>query len=175
MMRNTDVITRLVNETLELSSMESESGADKKDKVQLHRLIGDMVHDHQQLTDHQLQINYISSLSPDFEIMTSEVLLRRIVDTLIDNAIKNTTKGSITIRTAVSDDILTISIEDTGTGIPEGEEEHIFERFVKLDDFKKGLGLGLPLCRTLCKRLGGNVTLDKDYHPGARFVVTLPL
>ena len=175
MMRNTDVITRLVNETLELSSMESESGADKKDKVQLHRLIGDMVHDHQQLTDHQLQINYISSLSPDFEIMTSEVLLRRIVDTLIDNAIKNTTKGSITIRTAVSDDILTISIEDTGTGIPEGEEEHIFERFVKLDDFKKGLGLGLPLCRTLCKRLGGNVTLDKDHHPGARFVVTLPL
>lgn len=175
MMRNTDVITRLVNETLELSSMESESGAEKEDKVQLHRLIGDMVHDHQQLTDHQLQINYISSLSPDFEIMTSEVLLRRIVDTLIDNAIKNTTKGSITIRTAVSDDILTISIEDTGTGIPEGEEEHIFERFVKLDDFKKGLGLGLPLCRTLCKRLGGNVTLDKDYHPGARFVVTLPL
>ena len=175
MMRNTDVITRLVNETLELSSMESESGAEKKDKVQLHRLIGDMVHDHQQLTDHQLQINYISSLSPDFEIMTSEVLLRRIVDTLIDNAIKNTTKGSITIRTAVSDDMLTISIEDTGTGIPEGEEEHIFERFVKLDDFKKGLGLGLPLCRTLCKRLGGNVTLDKDYHPGARFVVTLPL
>lgn len=175
MMRNTDVITRLVNETLELSSMESESGADKKDKVQLHRLIGDMVHDHQQLTDHQLQINYISSLSPDFEIMTSEVLLRRIVDTLIDNAIKNTIKGSIIIRTAVSDDILTISIEDTGTGIPEGEEEHIFERFVKLDDFKKGLGLGLPLCRTLCKRLGGNVTLDKDYHPGARFVVTLPL
>ena len=174
-MRNTDVITRLVNETLELSSMESESGADKKDKVQLHRLIGDMVHDHQQLTDHQLQINYISSLSPDFEIMTSEVLLRRIVDTLIDNAIKNTTKGSITIRTGVSDDVLTISIEDTGTGIPEGEEEHIFERFVKLDDFKKGLGLGLPLCRTLCKRLGGNVTLDKDYHPGARFVVTLPL
>jgi signal transduction histidine kinase len=134
-----------------------------------------MVHDHQQLTDHQLQINYISSLSPDFEIMTSEVLLRRIVDTLIDNAIKNTTKGNITIRTAVSDDILTISIEDTGTGIPEGEEEHIFERFVKLDDFKKGLGLGLPLCRTLCKRLGGNVTLDKDYHSGARFVVTLPL
>jgi signal transduction histidine kinase len=175
MMRNTDVITRLVNETLELSSMESKSGAEKKDKVQLHRLIGDMVHDHQQLTDHQLQINYISSLSPDFEIMTSEVLLRRIVDTLIDNAIKNTTKGNITIRTAVSDDILTISIEDTGTGIPEGEEEHIFERFVKLDDFKKGLGLGLPLCRTLCKRLGGNVTLDKDYHPGARFVVTLPL
>ena len=175
MMRNTDVITRLVNETLELSSMESESGADKKDKVQLHRLIGDITHDHQQLTDHQLQINYISSLSPDFEIMTSEVLLRRIVDTLIDNAIKNTTKGSITIRTAVSDDILTISIEDTGTGIPEGEEEHIFERFVKLDDFKKGLGLGLPLCRTLCKRLGGNVTLDKDYQPGARFVVTLPL
>jgi signal transduction histidine kinase len=137
--------------------------------------MGDVIHEHQQMTDHQLQINYISSLAADFELMTSEGLLRRIVDTLIDNAIKYTTQGSITLRTSIADDVLSICVEDTGTGIPEGEEEHIFERFVKLDDFKKGLGLGLPLCRTLCQRLGGNVTLDRNYHPGARFVVTLPL
>lgn len=174
-MNNTHTITTLVNETLELSSMESESIAERKDKIKLHRLMGDVIHEHQQMTDHQLQMNYISSLAADFELMTSEGLLRRIVDTLIDNAIKYTTQGSITLRTSIADDVLSICVEDTGTGIPEGEEEHIFERFVKLDDFKKGLGLGLPLCRTLCQRLGGNVTLDRNYHPGARFVVTLPL
>ncbi len=175
-MRNTDIITSLVNETLDISSMESESVTEKKDKVQIHRLLGDVIHTHQQMNNHPLQMNYVSSLTADFELTTSEVLLRRIVDTLIDNAIKNTPKGSITVRTAVADDVLTISIEDTGTGIPKGEEEHIFERFVKLDDFKQGLGLGLPLCRTLCKRLGGNVVLDRSYAgPGARFVVTLPL
>ena len=175
-MRNTDTITTLVNETLELSSMESGAKADKKDKVQLHRLIGDVINGHQEITDNQLQMNYFSSLAPDYEIMTSEVLLRRIVDTLIDNAIKNTSQGSITIHTDVADDVLNISIEDTGTGVPEGEEEHIFERFVKLDDFKKGLGLGLSLCRALCQRLDGNVVFDKTYQgPGARFVVTLPV
>ena len=174
-MQNTDTITTLVNETLELSSMESGVITEKKDKVQLHRLIGDVMHNHQEIADKKLKTNYISSLSADYELMTSEVLLRRIVDTLIDNAIKNTPQGSITVRTSVADDMLTISIEDTGTGVPKGEEEHIFERFVKLDDFKKGLGLGLPLCRALCRRLEGNVILDKDYQgPGARFVVTLP-
>ena len=130
----------------------------------------------QKLTGNKLQMNYHSSLASDYELMTSEVLLRRIIDTLIDNAIKNTPQGSITVSTSVADDILTISVEDTGTGVPEGEEEHIFERFVKLDDFKKGLGLGLPLCRALCRRLEGNVVLDRSYPgPGARFVVTLPL
>ena len=176
MMRNTHTITTLVDETLELSSMESETGAEKKDKVELHKLIADVIHEHQQMADHQLEMNYVSSQAADYEMMTSHVLLRRIIDTLIDNAIKNTSKGSVTVRTSVADDVLTISVEDTGTGVPQGEEEHIFERFVKLDDFKKGLGLGLPLCRTLCKRLGGNVVLDRSYAgPGARFVVTLPL
>ena len=176
MMRNTHTITTLVDETLELSSMESESSAERKDKVELHKLIADVIHNHQQMTEHHLQMNYVSSQAADYELMTSEVLLRRIIDTLIDNAIKNTSKGGVTVRTSVADDVLTISVEDTGTGVPQGEEEHIFERFVKLDDFKKGLGLGLPLCRTLCKRLGGTVVLDRSYAgPGARFVVTLPL
>ena len=176
MMKNTNDITSLVNETLELSSTETGVIAEKKDKVQLHRLIGDEMHKFQKQTGNKLQMNYHSSLASDYELMTSELLLRRIIDTLIDNAIKNTPQGSITVSTSVANEVLTINIEDTGTGIPEGEEEHIFERFVKLDDFKKGLGLGLPLCRALCRRLEGNVVLDKSYQgPGARFVVTLPL
>jgi signal transduction histidine kinase len=176
MMKNTNDITSLVNETLELSSTETGVIAEKKDKVLLHRLIGDEMHKLQKQTGNKLQMNYHSSLASDYELMTSEVLLRRIINTLIDNAIKNTPEGSITVSTSVANKVLTINIEDTGTGIPEGEEEHIFERFVKLDDFKKGLGLGLPLCRALCRRLEGNVVLDKSYQgPGARFVVTLPL
>lgn len=176
MMKNTNDITSLVNETLELSSTETGVIAEKKDKVQLHRLIGDEMHKFQKHTGNKLQMNYHSSLASDYELMTSEVLLRRIINTLLDNAIKNTPEGSITVSTSVANKVLTINIEDTGTGIPEGEEEHIFERFVKLDDFKKGLGLGLPLCRALCRRLEGNVVLDKSYQgPGARFVVTLPL
>ena len=70
---------------------------------------------------------------------------------------------------------LIIAVEDNGPGIPDDEAEHIFERFVKLDSFKEGLGLGLPLCRTLIRRLGGTVLLDRTFKgPGARFVISLP-
>ncbi|MBQ9644956.1 MAG: HAMP domain-containing histidine kinase [Prevotella sp.] len=176
MIQNADIITTLVNETLELSSMEAGANAERKDKVQLQRLVKNVVHHRQQTAEHPVEVNFNSTLTPDFEVMTSEVLLRRIVDTLVDNAFKNTAQGSITVRTSAADEQLTISVEDSGTGIPAGEEEHIFERFVKLNDFKPGLGLGLTLCRALCQRLGGNVVLDPSYAgPGARFVVTLPL
>ena len=66
-------------------------------------------------------------------------------------------------------------MEDTGSGIPANEAEHIFERFVKLDSFKTGLGLGLPLCRMIVTRLGGAIRLDSHYRNGARFVITLNL
>ena len=174
-MRNTHIITTLVSETLELSSVESTTNTYEKDKVRLHDIMYDIVRKFQMMVNPQLLLNYETTLPSNFELTTNKDLLRRIVDTLTDNAVKNTLQGSITIHSSITDNMLTISVEDTGTGIPRGEEEHIFERFVKLDDFKKGLGLGLPLCRTLCQRLGGTVTLDTNYHSGARFVVTLPL
>ena len=176
MMRNTHTITTLVNETLELSQLESKSAAERKDLVKLHQLVKDVMRDHQLMASTHLTMTYDTMLPDNFELMTSQVLLRRIVSTLTDNAVKNTQHGSITIRTTAGNGLLTLSVEDTGTGIPQGQEDRIFERFVKLDEFKEGLGLGLPLCRTLCERLGGQVVLDSSYAgPGARFVVTLPL
>jgi signal transduction histidine kinase len=60
-------------------------------------------------------------------------------------------------------------------GIKEEDRERIFETFLKVDDFKAGVGLGLPICRRLLHSLGGEVTLDASYSSGARFVITLPL
>ena len=94
---------------------------------------------------------------------------------LIDNAAKYTKKGCITIRAKQEGVLLKLSVEDTGSGIPEHEAEHIFDRFVKLDNFKEGIGLGLPLSRRLAEQLGGTVELDTTYKDGARFIVTLPI
>ena len=80
------------------------------------------------------------------------------------------------MRTAVTDDQLEILIEDNGPGIPEKDAERVFERFVKLDSFKEGMGLGLTFSRTMARRMGGDVVLDTTYAgSGARFKVTLPL
>ena len=68
-----------------------------------------------------------------------------------------------------------IAVQDTGNGIPKEEAYRIFDRFVKLDSFKEGLGLGLPLCRAIVERLGGTVRFDTDYGPGARFIIELTI
>ena len=63
---------------------------------------------------------------------------------------------------------------DTGKGIPEGEDEKIFENFYKVDEFIPGVGLGLPLAKKIAQRLGASLILDRSYQAkGSRFVVTI--
>ena len=126
------------------------------------------------LTDHTSMM-LKSELSDDYTLLTNELMLKRIVSSLLNNAVKNTTEGHILLRASEADGQLKLVVEDTGCGIPEKEAEHIFDRFVKLDKFKVGIGLGLTLCRTTAQSLGGNVILDTSYRDGARFVVTIPL
>ena len=68
-----------------------------------------------------------------------------------------------------------IIVEDTGCGVPAEKAEEIFGEFVQLDEFKDGVGIGLPLSRNVARRLGGDITLDTSYTEGARFVFTLPI
>ena len=100
-------------------------------------------------------------------------MLKRVINLLLDNANKYTKKGSITLKASANDEQIILTVEDTGSGIPADAAEHIFERFFKVDSFREGLGLGLPLCRTIINRLGGTVDLDNSYQQGARFVVKI--
>ena len=70
---------------------------------------------------------------------------------------------------------LIFSVTDTGSGIPAGKEEEIFERFTKLNAQTPGNGLGLYIARMLAQLLNGALTLDTDYRTGARFLLEIPL
>ena len=63
---------------------------------------------------------------------------------------------------------------DTGPGIPREKAEIVFDKFVKLDSFTSGTGLGLTACRYIIEQMGGIVILDKNYNKGCKFVITLP-
>ena len=66
-------------------------------------------------------------------------------------------------------------MEDTGIGIKPEDRERIFGRFEKAsDNFKEGIGLGLPISQRLASSIGGKITLDPGYSPGSRFILTLP-
>ena len=176
MQKNCHQITSLIDEMLELSFSESTEDAVKEDTVEVNDMLRDLLQENQPLVSAGTNLDFQTTINDDFSLTTNQIMLRRAIGTLIDNAIKNTKDGTITLKASVLGNQLLIAVEDTGSGIPDDEAEHIFERFVKLDAFKEGLGLGLPLCRTLINRLGGNVLLDRTFKgPGSRFVITLPI
>ena len=176
MQKNCHQITSLIDEMLELSFSESTEDAVKEDHVEINDMLRDLLQENQPLVNHGTHLDFQTTINDDFTLTTNQMMLRRAIGTLIDNAIKNTNEGTITLKASALGNQLIVAVEDTGPGIPDEEAEHIFERFVKLDVFKEGLGLGLPLCRTLINRLGGNVLLDKTFKgPGARFVISLPI
>jgi len=93
---------------------------------------------------------------------------------VMNNALKFTEQGSVTIKLEIQNEALRIEIEDTGIGILPEHQEKVFERFYKVDTFKQGIGLGLTVARRTAVLLDGTLTLDSSYTTGARFVLTLP-
>lgn len=96
----------------------------------------------------------------------------QVLDNLLSNASKFTHEGSVTLayETRKETNQLIFTVTDTGIGIPIDEQEHVFERFVKLDNFSQGAGLGLSICRIVAERLGGFLIIDKEYAQGTRFI-----
>ncbi len=174
--KNTHLITTLIDEMLLLSLNESKDKAKKENQVDINELIRDLLQEAGANLSPQTKLHFESDLPDDFTMLSNEYMLKIIINALIDNAEKNTPEGSITIKASQpSDNEITLTVEDTGCGIPAHEAEHIFERFVKLDTFKEGIGLGLPLCRMLIEKLGGSINLDTTYTNGARFIVKLTI
>lgn len=115
-------------------------------------------------------------LEESARFVTDGMRVQQILINFLTNACKHTEKGEIVIGNSLEENPgqITFYVADTGPGVPKGMEESIFERFVKLDDFKQGTGLGLTICRMLAQNLGGKVWLDTTYKGGARFVLTIP-
>ena len=174
--KNARLITTLIDEMLLVSLNENSEEAKKENQVEINNLMRGVMKEAKGNLSDKTTIQYDTTLADDFTILTNEYMLRIIINAIVDNAAKYTSEGTIILKASKpSDTELTLTVEDTGCGIPAAEAEHIFERFVKLDTFKEGIGLGLPLCRMLIEKLGGTVRLDTTYTQGARFVVTIPI
>ena len=174
---NSNRITLMLDEVLMIAAQES-SAEEEKVAIRCNDFLRNIMKELHICSEKKnlIRASYETKVTDDLEVYTCKKVLHAIVFQLLDNAVKNTDSGSITLKAAATTSQLMLAVEDTGIGVPAEEAEHIFERFVKLDPFKDGLGIGLSFCRTMAQRIGGSVTLDQSYTgPGARFVLTLPL
>ena len=173
MQKSTRQVTVLMDEIIGLSLIDSTDQMNKDDEPKINEMLRDLQTEYKDYVTDETEVKLETELTEGFTLKTNENMLRRILACLMENAAKYTNKGCITLRAKTENNVLKLTVEDTGSGIPAEEAERIFDRFVKLDSFKEGIGLGLPLSRRLAEQLGGNVELDTTYAGGARFIVTL--
>ncbi|MBQ7419605.1 MAG: PAS domain-containing protein [Prevotella sp.] len=117
----------------------------------------------------------VDDAAEDRMIRTDRDRLKEILNQYMNNAVKFTESGSITIGYDKNPASIRLWVRDTGKGIPADKcNEHLFERFVKVDDFVAGTGLGLSICRSLADSLGGTVGVESVFEQGSTFWVELP-
>ena len=175
---NTNRITNLVNKMLELSDAGSRNVIERNDQVLVAHIAGDAVAA-TNLADNR-DVNFEMQVEAEAEnvsVMTNNDSAVRALSLILDNACKFTAKSDdkkVRLCVKANPDTVEMIVEDSGIGVPPEEAEHIFEEFVQLDEFYEGTGIGLTIARSMARRMGGDVTLDTSYTPGARFILSLP-
>lgn len=106
---------------------------------------------------------------------TDSMRLLQLINNLVNNAIKNTKEGSITMGYAIQpDDQLRFYVRDTGIGIDKEKLKDVFDRFVKINDYMEGIGLGLAICKGLVVKMGGSIHVTSELGVGSEFSFILP-
>lgn len=175
--QNNAHLLRLFDDMMNISKLEAgNQGEIVKDTFELTPLF-------RELADKYLAVALDKGLSISLDETAEPVLvhtdrdrLKEILNQYMNNAVKFTSTGGITLGSDKKTSSIRIWVRDTGKGIPADKcNEHLFERFVKVDDFVAGTGLGLSICRSLADVLGGQVGVESVYGQGSTFWVEIPL
>ena len=113
----------------------------------------------------------------DALVQTDKERILQIGNNLLSNAIKFTEEGGVSLTTDYTDGVLIITVEDTGTGMTEDEQQRVFGAFERLSNAaaKDGFGLGLSIVQRIVTMLGGIIRLESDKGKGSRFTVEIPM
>lgn len=174
--QNSELLTTLVNDVLELANLESGKYTMHLSPHPCNELCRVALASVVRRNPEKVRLYFTSDAADDFQFVTDKERLQQVLINFLTNAEKHTVEGEIHLHCSLTENPgkVTFSVTDTGPGVPEDQAEQIFERFNKLDEFKQGTGLGLNICSIIAERLGGEVKLDKSYTGGARFLFILP-
>ena len=173
---NNQKLLRIIDGLVSMSKIEAEAKNLVKSQTNLVSVLQELAQNYAQVVDNQTVV--LATQFPYTELMmtTDVAKLREMVDQLMQNAVKFTLKGSITLGFDLVDgDHVRIWVKDTGKGIADADKERIFERFVKVDEYIPGTGLGLSVAKSHAASLGGTIGVDSRPGEGSTFWVVLPL
>ncbi|MDO4163426.1 MAG: ATP-binding protein [Bacteroides sp.] len=171
---NNTRLLQLINEILDLSKLEAGMVELSTDGVQLNSLFVELHDNYRTRCPKNIEFVYDPS-DESIVIVSDRYRLYQVISNMLENAFKFTNNGSIHYGYNVKGNYIECYVKDTGIGIAPDKIGHIFERFVKANDFSQGTGLGLSICKAIIERLGGKVSVASTLGQGTTFTFTLPL
>lgn len=171
---NNEMLLQLISDVLDLSKIESGMMEFRYSEVDLHEFFAELTTSLRIKMPEGVALCILPDL-PSYTLECDRVRVSQVLTNFVNNAVKYTTEGSITLAYRLGDSAIEFSVTDTGTGISKEMQGKIFERFVKGNSFRQGTGLGLAICKSIVEGLGGEIGVKSEEGKGARFWFTLPL
>ncbi|GAB4323393.1 MAG: hypothetical protein Kow00127_16060 [Bacteroidales bacterium] len=179
--QNSRHLNRLVNEILDLRKLESGKLLVHREPADLHSFGNRYLVQYKSLADRQnIRYNYSIQPSGDLIVELDTEKTRQIIYNLISNAFKFTPAGgSINVDIVLNNDRLTITVTDTGKGIPPEDIPHVFDRYFQTTrpdaPMTGGTGIGLALCKEYANLFGGDISVESEPGKGTKFTVSFPV
>lgn len=172
---NSELLLNLISDILDISKIEAGAIDLTMGWVDVPQLCREVIatFSHKKRDD-AVELRFDES-SPQIVINADKNRIIQVLSNFLTNALKFTTKGSITLSYTLEDESqVRFCVTDTGKGIPDEQQHEIFNRFIKLDSFVQGAGLGLSICQSLVKRMGGEIGVESREGEGSCFWFTHP-
>ncbi|MDP9728666.1 HAMP domain-containing sensor histidine kinase [Alicyclobacillus tolerans] len=170
---------RLVNDLLDLASLESGQFQMKYAPVEINSLIKKVSRKFFTLSSEKGVSLQVHLFDRPILLEADKDRLEQVFTNLLDNAFRHTEKGKIEISIETETHYVYIQVKDTGSGIPPEDVPYVFERFYKADKARTrsagGTGLGLAIARYIIVKHGGEIIVKSALHVGTTFTVVLPL
>lgn len=171
---NNKLLLQLISDILDLSKIEAGTFDIIPEKVNAKQLCSDLFQAMQMKVTPQVELRLKDDL-PELTFTSDKNRLYQVLLNFVTNAFKFTSKGSITIDYQINGNEVKFSVQDTGMGVEPEKQEAIFTRFVKLNSFIPGTGLGLPICQSIVTQLGGKIGVESEPGKGSCFWFTHPI
>jgi len=173
---NNHKLLHIIDGLVSMSKVESEAKSLVKAQTDIVPVLKDIADNHAALVD-GVNLTVATEFPYNELLLNTDVeKFREAVDNLMQNAVKFTQRGTITLGFSMAEgDHLLVWVSDTGKGIAPEDQQRIFERFVKVDEYIPGTGLGLAVVKSHVESMGGKIMVESELGKGSVFSIELPL
>ena len=174
---NNELLLQLINDIIDMAKIESGSLDFTYSQIDINELM-------EEICSQMILKNKSEAVSISFDeklpqclIYTDRNRLMQVMINFLTNALKFTPEGAVSFGYTIEESgkAIRFYVKDTGIGIPQDKKDKIFDRFVKLNTFAQGTGLGLPICAMIAEKFGGSIGVESEEGKGSLFWLSIPM